>query len=158
MVEETEARLFAGSSTALSTARCERRSGLAQMALESADHAANRRIFSAQALDLADGTDDRGVILAAKPAADLRIAHVGQLARQVHRDHARMGDGAMALGSLEVMQLDVEVGGHLALYRLDGEAARRMGHQLGDGLAGQLHRDGLSLERGARGEAQERSL
>ncbi len=52
------------------------------------------------------------------------IAHLGQLAREVHRDHARVRDGAVALRPLEVVQLDVEVGGHLALDGLDGEAGR----------------------------------
>ncbi len=66
--------------------------------------------------------------------------------------------GAMALRPLEVVQLDVEVGRHLALDRLNGEAGGGAGDQLGDGLARHLDGDGLPVERRPGRQAQKRAL
>src|SRR5258706_9125979 len=105
-------------------------SGLTEVALDRADDAAHGRIFGAQALDLSHGADDRRVILAAEAAADLGEAHLGELAGEEHGDHARVRDGAVALRTLEIMELDVEISGDLALNALDRQPRGRVRDEL----------------------------
>src|SRR5450432_3239587 len=57
---------------------------LPEAALDRGDHATNGGVVVAKTFDLPDGADDGRVVLAAEATADLRVAHVGELACQVH--------------------------------------------------------------------------
>ena len=66
------------------------------MALDGAHHTPDGWVLDAEAFDLPDRADDRGVVLAAEAAADLGVAHLGELSREIHRNHAWVRDGAVA--------------------------------------------------------------
>src|SRR5712691_10093495 len=57
----------------------------------------HRAVLADQTRDLGRGVDDGGVVAAAEFLADLRERRVGQLAREVHRDLARVDDVMRAL-------------------------------------------------------------
>src|SRR5215472_2042296 len=57
----------------------------------------HRSVLTDHAVDLRVGVDDRRVIAAAELLADLGQRRVGQLAREVHRHLARVGDRLGAL-------------------------------------------------------------
>ena len=68
-----------------------------------------------QSLDLLDGVQNGGVILAAEGAADFGEGGVGELAGEVHGDLARERDGLGAVLGAHVGELDAEEVGRLAL-------------------------------------------
>src|SRR5512140_917245 len=87
---------------------------LAKASGQGRDDASQAGILSHLLLDLANRADDGRVIFSAEATADLGIAHRGELARKIHGNHTWMRDSAMALGSFEVVQLDLEVRRDLA--------------------------------------------
>ena len=69
------------------------------------------------ALDLVDGVDDGGVVTAAEARADLRQRGLGEIARQVHGDLARVGDLLRAAVAAQVVDVQAELPRDLGLHR-----------------------------------------
>src|SRR5207249_2534966 len=68
----------------------------------------HRAVLADQAGDLRRRVDDRRVVAAAKLLADLRQRGVGELAREVHRDLARVDDVLRALVAGELLEREAE--------------------------------------------------
>src|SRR6266576_3886620 len=64
----------------------------------------DRPVLANHARDLRGRVDHRGVVAAAELLADLRQRGVGQLARAVHRDLARVDDVLRALVAAELLE------------------------------------------------------
>src|SRR6266852_3544032 len=74
-----------------------------------------------ESLDLGDGVQDSGVILAAEGPPDLGERGVGELAGEVHGDLAREGDPPGAVLGPHVRHPDAEELGRFSLNVLDGD-------------------------------------
>src|SRR5215204_3104755 len=79
----------------------------------------HRAILANQARDLARRVDHGGVIAPAELLADLRQRRVGELAREVHRDLARVHDVLGALVAAELLEREPEAVGDGFLDPLD---------------------------------------
>src|SRR5215208_3353836 len=62
-------------------------------------------------LDLADRVQDGGVIAAVEGLCDGRQGEIGELASQVHRELAGLGDGSGASGREDGVDAEAETGG-----------------------------------------------
>ena len=115
-------------------------------------------IFLEQALDLVDGVQDGGVVLAAEGAADLGERGVGELAGEVHRDLAGEGDGLGAVLGPHVGELDAEELGRLPLDVLDGDDLLFLAPEVGEDLLGELDAHLAAGERAEGDHPGERAL
>ena len=72
------------------------------------------------------GVDDGSVIFAAKGVSDIAERRACMLAREEHGDLAREGDVGLTTLAGHICQPDVEVLGHAALDRIDGDGLSRL--------------------------------
>src|SRR5215208_3437988 len=98
---------------------------------------------------LGGGVHDGGVVAAAERLTYLREGLVGELAREIHGDLARIGEGLRAALADEVGLRDTEVAADLVLDELDRDLAVRLIRQdVPQDLLGQGHAQLPAIKRG----------
>ena len=98
------------------------------------------------------------MILAAEGAADLGERGVGELAREVHRDLAREGDGLRPVLGLEIRDLDPEEVADLPLDLVDRDDLLFLAPELAENLLREIHRHLPTGERAEGDHPRERAL
>src|SRR5262245_50971595 len=123
-----------GASTVSSGCRPDRRassSGSLEPLDDIGDLLVDRLALPHLALDLLDGMDDRGVVASAEQASDARVAEVGLLTEDVHRDLAAGDERALATLAFQGVDLEAEVPGDLGQQLLVGAGlGLRLGEQI----------------------------
>src|SRR5581483_166808 len=109
--------------------------------------------------DLLDGVNDGGVVAAAELACDGRVAEVGQLTEDVHADLTGGDQGAAPAGAAEVLHTEAE-GLRRGIEDDPGCDLARLGGEedVGQDLLGDVAGEGLAVEAGVGGDADERPL